>query len=431
MKIQKGYRLVHLGGEPYLLPYGQAAANLQRGVRLNETGVFLWNGLLEGAGEEELLERMIARYEPMEEELGMLRQDLRDFLNKLSTCRILTPGRDGAVPFEHNIVRKVFIGGIAAEYRGPEEFLPPELHPFCEREFSEEQSDRVPGKGTFIERDGEEPRKIDLFLTVVRSLPSFPAVGEILARNADLMLIENEQEYICLYSQKNGLAEWHLTKNCREATMYCVMPFGDGMAQEILHGFRMIYLILAQERGLFALHSASVLYGGRAWLFSGHSGVGKSTHADLWRDLFGTPILNGDLNLLEVGENGEVTVYGIPWCGTSGISTRENVLLGGVVFLGRGSKEEVWELPVSEGELSLVQRLVSPAWTEHMFLKNLEFAKTLASAVPLLGLRCTKEASAAVTMRDAIDRVAASSSDSRYNKANYKLLMPDERSAKE
>lgn len=96
-------------------------------------------------------------------------------------------------------------------------------------------------------------------------------------------------------------------------------------------------------------------------------------------------------------------------------------------FLGRGSKEEVWELPVSEGELSLVQRLVSPAWTEHMFLKNLEFAKTLASAVPLLGLRCTKEASAAVTMRDAIDRVAAS----RYNKANYKLLMPDERSAKE
>ena len=34
-------------------------------------------------------------------------------------------------------------------------------------------------------------------------------------------------------------------------------------------------------------------------------------------------------------------------------------------------------------------------------------------------------------MRDAIDRVAASSSDSRYNKANYKLLMPDERSAKE
>lgn len=415
MKFQKGYRLVRLGGEPYLLPYGQAAANLQRGVRLNESGVFLWNALLEGAGEEELLARMIARYEPLEEEIPALRKDLQDFLKELSVCRVLLPGRDLAAPFERNIVKKLSIGGITTEYRGPGEFFPQELQPFCGKgNLSGGQSEGSGGE-VFGKRDVEGALKVDLALNVVRNRPSFPAVGEILVRNFDLTIIENEQEYICLYTRKDGLAEWHLTKDFREATMYCALPFHSGMEQEILHGFRMIYLALAQERGLFALHSASVLYDGRAWLFSGPSGAGKSTHTNLWRGLFGTPVLNGDLNLIGIGGDGQWTVYGIPWCGTSGISTKVSVPLGGVAFLGKGSKEEARRLSVSEGELSLAQRLVSPAWTEGMFLRNLAFAKTLTAAVPLFGLRCTKEPSAAITMREAIDG-AGESSMKRFSK---------------
>lgn len=46
----------------------------------------------------------------------------------------------------------------------------------------------------------------------------------------------------------------------------------------------------------------------------------------------GTPLLNGDLNLIGE-ENGQFFVYGIPWCGTSGICTTEKQRLGGIVLL--------------------------------------------------------------------------------------------------
>lgn len=63
--------------------------------------------------------------------------------------------------------------------------------------------------------------------------------------------------------------------------------------------------------------------------------MGKSTHTALWHELFGTPYLNGDLNLLGF-EDGHITVYGIPWCGTSEIFTTEQYELGGIVLLGAG-----------------------------------------------------------------------------------------------
>ena len=36
------FELVYLRKIPYLIPYGQQTANLQKSVRLNETGVLIW-----------------------------------------------------------------------------------------------------------------------------------------------------------------------------------------------------------------------------------------------------------------------------------------------------------------------------------------------------------------------------------------------------
>ena len=65
------------------------------------------------------------------------------------------------------------------------------------------------------------------------------------------------------------------------------------------------FLFAAQKHGKFAIHSASILYKEKAWLFSGHSGMGKSTHTQMWHDLLQTPYLNGDLNLLAM-ENSKI-----------------------------------------------------------------------------------------------------------------------------
>jgi len=429
MKLREDYRLVQVGGEPYLMPFGQAAANLQRGVRLNKSGLLLWNALREGETKEGLLARLAAEYQAEEGEISVLEEDLNRFLCQLAAWGILIPEERKAVPFGAETVRRLTIGGILLEYRGPAELFAPEFEPFCvddgaaadaegpDREgFKEEGGESLAG-GTKSRVEslaggsgngkcaGEEGfRQADLRIRVSREGGFHAQPGQVLVRTSELMIMDTGQDFVCIYPKQSGLTEWHLAKDGGEAVLYCREPFLGDTAQEVFHAVRMIYLVPAQKRGLSALHSASVLYRGRAWLFSGHSGAGKSTHAALWREQYGVPLLNGDLNLLEAGAEG-VVVHGMPWCGTSGISTAGSHPLGGIVFVRRGISNGAVRLEGTQGELAVLQHLISPVWTEEMFRENLEFSRGLAVQIPLYRLLCTKDPSAAAVMKAVIDQV--------------------------
>ncbi len=129
----------------------------------------------------------------------------------------------------------------------------------------------------------------------------------------------------------------------------------------------------------------------------------KSTHTALWHEIFGTPYLNRDLNLLGF-KDGQIIVYGIPWCGTSEIFTAEQYVLGGIVLLGRDPQTDRLEkLPPSEKIFRVMQRMISPSWKEILLTRNLSFAEKIVDCVPVLHLLCTKNPSAAHTIKDAID----------------------------
>ena len=117
--------------------------------------------------------------------------------------------------------------------------------------------------------------------------------------------------------------------------------------------------------------------------------------------------VNGDLNLIGI-ENGQLFVYGIPWCGTSGIFTTKEYPLGGIVLLGRSQeREQIEELSASDKILRVMQRMISPAWTEELLSRNLSFASEIADKVPVFHLSCTMHPSAAQTAKDEIDRQEA------------------------
>lgn len=132
--------------------------------------------------------------------------------------------------------------------------------------------------------------------------------------------------------------------------------------------------------------------------------MGKSTHTGLWHQLLGTPFLNGDLNLLGIHEN-RIMVYGIPWCGTSGIYTTKNYELGGIVLLGRDpARDYLEELSPSDQILRVMQRMISPAWKESQLTKNLSLPKKSQIGFPY-SLFCTKNQSAVKVIREEIDRL--------------------------
>ena len=81
MKRNPYFTLKELSRQPYLLPFGQSIASHDRGLRLNETGVFLWEQLETPKTSEELIVLCAEHYGAEEEDMPQLTQDLTAFLD--------------------------------------------------------------------------------------------------------------------------------------------------------------------------------------------------------------------------------------------------------------------------------------------------------------------------------------------------------------
>lgn len=106
----------------------------------------------------------------------------------------------------------------------------------------------------------------------------------------------------------------------------------------------MFYRKLLRYNGLM-MHSSAVEMEGRAYLFSGPCGMGKSTHTRLWQQVFGdkAQVFNDDKPALRRLED-RWYAYGTPWCGKDGINQNKKVPLGGICFLRRGEENSIRRL---------------------------------------------------------------------------------------
>ena len=379
-RCQPGYTLRKIKDTCYLLPYGQQIADQKKSFILNETSSFLWNILQhnEGAEPEELVKLLARVYQLDESFFPELCSDVMDFLTQLTGLGMIT---EDLHPISKEPSGSMVIAGITMNLYGPRELFSKCFEPFYKK-FSAEP---------------------DQILELITAPPASRCYEQVLLQNSEMTIFENSDRYVVLFPQMQNIYEAHMLKDGSYVRIHCHAQATELNTDNLFHAIRLFFLFIAQKKGLFAIHSASILYHDKAWLFSGHSGMGKSTHTALWHELFGTPYLNGDLNLLGF-EDGHITVYGIPWCGTSEIFTTEQYELGGIVLLGRDSQTDRLEkLPPSEKILRVMQRMISPAWKEIQLTRNLSFAEKIADCVPVLHFLCTKNPSAAHTMKNAID----------------------------
>ena len=66
------------------------------------------------------------------------------------------------------------------------------------------------------------------------------------------------------------------------------------------------------------LHASVIEKDGKALVFMGKSGTGKSTHSRLWQEFVpGCSLLNDDEPIVRVMDDGSVRIYGAPWSGST------------------------------------------------------------------------------------------------------------------
>ncbi len=82
-----------------------------------------------------------------------------------------------------------------------------------------------------------------------------------------------------------------------------------------------------------SIHASAVVADGKAWLFLGKSGTGKSTHARLWlRNIPGSRLLNDDNPVVRLID-GKPVAFGTPWSGKTPCYRNESYPVGGIVRL--------------------------------------------------------------------------------------------------
>lgn len=381
-RCQPGFTLRKIKDTCYLLPYGQQIADQKKGFVLNDTSVFLWNALQhnEGASPRQLTELLVRTYQLDETLFPELLNDVKDFLVQLTGLGMIT---EDLHLISSQPSASIIIAGIPIKLYGPEELFSECFKPFY-KDFSDNAEQNI---------------------ELVTAPPASRYYEQTLLQNSEMTIFENSDRYIVLFPQMKNIYEAHMLKDGSYVRIYCNSLATDLNIENLFHAIRLFFLFLAQKKGLFAIHSASILYQEKAWLFSGHSGMGKSTHTALWHELWDIPYLNGDLNLLGLQDD-HIIVYGIPWCGTSGIFTTRQYELGGIVLLGRDTQtDHLEELLPSEKILRVMQRMISPSWKELQLSQNLSFAEEIADHVPVLHFLCTKNPSAAHTMKAAIDQL--------------------------
>ena len=385
LKCQTGYTLRQIENIFYLLPYGQQIADQKKGIAMNETSVFLWNALqcAGSASLEDLTSALIAHYNLGEAEFSSVLEDVKGWATQLLQYGMLV---ESLCPMSEQASCHLFIAGLSLHLYDPDSLVGAAFDAF-----------RTDSAATAADQ------RIDL-LTVP---PDSRSYGQVLLQNKEMTIFQNSDRYVILFPTMPDIYEAHMTLDGSYVRIYCKPVHTREVSDNLFHAIRLFFLYLAQKNGRFALHSASILYREKAWLFSGHSGMGKSTHTALWHEQFQTPYLNGDLNLIGC-ENDKLIVYGIPWCGTSGIFTTKQYPLGGIVLLGRHPERDLVEdLSTSDKILRVMQRMISPAWTEELLSQNLSFASEIADKVPVFHLSCTMHPSAAQAARDEIDRQEA------------------------
>jgi hypothetical protein len=143
--------------------------------------------------------------------------------------------------------------------------------------------------------------------------------------------------------------------------------------------------LLARGRGV-EVHALGIRdRDGRGYLFTGHSGAGKSTTAGLWEkeDVL---VLSDDRIILRY-QDGVFWMYGTPWHGESQLAAAERTELSRIFVLGRGKQNELVPLSPAEAVSQLFARSFVPFYEPAALGYTLELLQRIAEAVPCAELR--------------------------------------------
>ena len=151
------------------------------------------------------------------------------------------------------------------------------------------------------------------------------------------------------------------------------------------------------------VHSSAIVCNGRAVLFLGESGTGKSTHTRLWREnIDGAVLLNDDSPFIGFVD-GRATAFGAPWSGKTPCYKQEQYPIAAIVRLSQAPHNAIRPLRSVHAIGALLPSL-TPAfgYDDELQDRMLATLSKIISRVPVYHLECLPDAAAARLSYDTV-----------------------------
>lgn len=150
---------------------------------------------------------------------------------------------------------------------------------------------------------------------------------------------------------------------------------------------QIFYRQLLRFNGML-VHSSAIVKNNKAYLFSGKSGVGKSTHTGLWLKEFGDEvyILNEDKPAVRKID-GKYYTYGTPWSGKTNTNVNRKAELECIVFLGQAEENAIRKVDAKEAFTSLFEQTDRKADGRYM-IALMDMMEEIVKDIPIYHLDC-------------------------------------------
>lgn len=151
-------------------------------------------------------------------------------------------------------------------------------------------------------------------------------------------------------------------------------------------GFEAILL----QHSKLCLHASCIDTQAGGILFSGVSGIGKSTQADLWCAHRNARQINGDRPILSKESRGWLA-WGSPYAGSSKCYVNDSCAISAIVLLKQAPVCEIRKLMPMEAFRRIWAGLTVRSWDASFVEKASSLAIELASEIPVYELSCTPD----------------------------------------
>lgn len=202
---------------------------------------------------------------------------------------------------------------------------------------------------------------------------------------------ENAPFYACSIPQADGGMNVFYRKNCEISFNACRICFSHMAFEELL-----------LNKGRMILHASCVSAPFGGLVFSGPSGIGKSTQANLWSKLEDSTVINGDRAILYRSERGW-RVAGSPYAGSSEYYVNKEVPVTAIVMLEQAEECTIRLLHQGEAFRRIYTGLLINGWNPAYVTRLCNLCELLTAEVPVYLLACTPNAEAVETLKKVLE----------------------------